>query len=678
MRRNVLLLLSFATLAAPALAAQDAPSLAELGALLSLEDRRLFDGAALQRAGQHPDTTVRRRAAMSMGRIGDRAAVPLLLTLLNDRDSVTRIEAVFSLGELGDRAAVAELIALSTRFPPNAIGDAEIEVVSALAKLGGPEAERALGAILDRHPATMSTQTDLATAQVLLEAWRLGRTSTIAPRLKEYIRTAQGEWRRNAAYSATRLPRFGDAGAALLEAVQDQDGATRSYVARGLLAQVADSAGIPRESFLSRLRELVNDPEAQVRVGALRALASYEDSTLAPLAAGRLTDRDNNVPVQAAAALGSLKGSRAALTLAERLPGAASFGQRRAMLMALAAVDPTRAIEAGRTWRTDTDWRTRAAYAEMLAATGTPAARQQLAEMLTDPEPRVIGFVLNALAALAPAGDTALLTIARERLAHADVIVRAAAIDLVGRERDPSTIRELAAAYRRAESDPIDDARLGAVRALAGIMQRHPAARADVESALLSGVRSNDYQVRRLVAERFGEAAMRRTWGSVGPLETGRSAEEYQDIARRYIIGYARPGNITIDTERGSIVLTLYAYDAPLTVENFVRLLDRRYFDNGRWHRVVPNFVIQDGDPRGDGSGGPGTTIRDEMNRRRYGRGTVGMALSGPDTGGSQFFITHSPQPHLDGGYTVFGQVVSGWDVLDQIVQGDRIRRIFR
>src|SRR5207244_526314 len=154
--------------------------------------------------------------------------------------------------------------------------------------------------------------------------------------------------------------------------------------------------------------------------------------------------------------------------------------------------------------------------------------------------------------------------------------------------------------------------------------------------------RSDDYVLRRTIAERLGEAALRRAWGAVGPVETGRTAEEYQDLVRRYIIGTARPGPVTIETERGNVVLTLSAYDAPLTVDNFVRLLDRRYFDNGRWHRVVPNFVVQDGDPRGDGTGGPGTTIRDEINRHRYDRGTVGMALSGPDTGGSQFFITHS------------------------------------
>ena len=131
-----------------------------------------------------------------------------------------------------------------------------------------------------------------------------------------------------------------------------------------------------------------------------------------------------------------------------------------------------------------------------------------------------------------------------------------------------------------------------------------------------------------------------------------------------------------IDTSKGTIQFELAVLDAPRTVANFMTLVRRNYFRGVQLHRVVPDFVVQDGDPRGDGEGGPGYTIRDEINQRPYLRGTVGMALDWADTGGSQFFITHSPQPHLDGRYTVFGQVVAGMDVVDRLQQWDTIDRI--
>ena len=120
----------------------------------------------------------------------------------------------------------------------------------------------------------------------------------------------------------------------------------------------------------------------------------------------------------------------------------------------------------------------------------------------------------------------------------------------------------------------------------------------------------------------------------------------------------------------------LYGDDAPQTVGNFLRLARDGYYDGNVVHRVVPNFVIQAGCPRGDGWGSPGYTIRCEINEHRYLTGTIGMALAGEDTGGSQFFITQSPQPRLDGKYTVFGQVVGVQDVVDQIMPGDEILSI--
>jgi cyclophilin family peptidyl-prolyl cis-trans isomerase len=131
-----------------------------------------------------------------------------------------------------------------------------------------------------------------------------------------------------------------------------------------------------------------------------------------------------------------------------------------------------------------------------------------------------------------------------------------------------------------------------------------------------------------------------------------------------------------IQTERGDIEIALHTFDAPLTVLNFVRLAEKGFFDGLTFHRVVPNFVIQGGDPRGDSWGSPGYAIRSEFNKQPFRRGSVGMASAGKDTEGCQFFITHSEQPHLDGRYTVFGQVISGMAVADAIHEDDVMKSV--
>ncbi|HYP50387.1 MAG TPA: peptidylprolyl isomerase, partial [Pyrinomonadaceae bacterium] len=132
-----------------------------------------------------------------------------------------------------------------------------------------------------------------------------------------------------------------------------------------------------------------------------------------------------------------------------------------------------------------------------------------------------------------------------------------------------------------------------------------------------------------------------------------------------------------VTTEKGVFTIEFFPEDAPLAVDNFIRLAKSNYFNNVAIHRVVPNFVMQDGDPRGDGNGSPGWQIRCEINQIPYERGAVGMALSGKDTGGSQWFVTHSPQPHLDGGYTVFGRVKeTDMKIVDNLARGDKIIQV--
>jgi cyclophilin family peptidyl-prolyl cis-trans isomerase len=130
---------------------------------------------------------------------------------------------------------------------------------------------------------------------------------------------------------------------------------------------------------------------------------------------------------------------------------------------------------------------------------------------------------------------------------------------------------------------------------------------------------------------------------------------------------------IVLETDRGRIEIELLPEEAPTTVARAVSLVEAGFYDGLVFHRVVPGFVVQTGDPGGDGYGGPGWTQRCEDNRIPYERGTVGMALAGRDTGGSQFFITHGAQPHLELRYTAFGRVVAGLDVVDAIQVGDRI-----
>jgi len=133
-----------------------------------------------------------------------------------------------------------------------------------------------------------------------------------------------------------------------------------------------------------------------------------------------------------------------------------------------------------------------------------------------------------------------------------------------------------------------------------------------------------------------------------------------------------------IETKMGVIELELYPQHAPKTVNNFVFLAGKGFYDGLSFHRVISNFMIQGGDPTGTGGGGPGYRFEDEVaeNPLKHGKGVISMANAGPNTNGSQFFITHAPQPHLNGKHTVFGKVVVGQDVVDSIQEGDKMEQV--
>jgi len=142
------------------------------------------------------------------------------------------------------------------------------------------------------------------------------------------------------------------------------------------------------------------------------------------------------------------------------------------------------------------------------------------------------------------------------------------------------------------------------------------------------------------------------------------------DTAKKYFV--------TLTTNKGEIELQLFPEHAPKTVNNFVFLAEQSFYDGVIFHRVIPNFMIQCGDPTGTGRGGPGYKFEDETqgNPLKHDAKVLSMANAGPNTNGSQFFITHAPQPHLNGKHTVFGKVIRGEDLVDLIAQGDSISAV--
>ncbi len=277
--------------------------------------------------------------------------------------------------------------------------------------------------------------------------------------------------------------------------------------------------------------------------------------------------------------------------------------------------------------------------------------------------------------------DPKLLAAARRLLSHPDVGVRTLAAEAIARAPVPTDVVPLAAAYDRAGRDSIPDAAIGALLALRSLASQSDELAGDVSRNFLSVTSRPTNYVIRLWAESAWPAAAAR-WGPAFPLETSRTLEDYREITRRFVAvpesPDARP-HVFIETDqRGIIEIELLGPEAPLTVVNFLTLLDRRFFDRGRWQRVIPDLVARDGDPRGDGWGGPGYAIRDEINQRRFDGYQMAMALSGPDTGGSQFFLTLGSQPQLDGRYTIFGRVVGTPTTLLRVTEGDPIRVIRR
>ena len=635
--------------------------------ILQLEDERQLRGGGgdLITLLTDSEARIRRRAALAAGRVKLAEAVgPLTPLLHTDPDAEVRQMAAFAMGLIGDASAAVPLTtALSDAFPVTQGRAAE-----ALGMIGHRPAAPAIAAMVSKYvgalagiaPDDMEYPQPPAAEAVRLGVYalvRLGSYEAIATAVLEGSRPRSRWW--PIAYA---LQRINDARAApaLLELLKGEGQLTRAFAARGLGQVRAQSAAAP----LRDMADSAGEPNA-VRIQAIRALALIGDS-----AAGAVMRRlivspkvDQNVQLEAITALSQLRGPESVELLID-LVSAQWPSVRAAALQALARTDVDTFISAISGLDPDQHWSVRAALATTIGDLGRERAQAPLTNMLRDADQRVIPAVLDALAKIGATNAAAEMT---ARLTSDDPVVRAAAARGLAAVKAPSAVPALVEALQRSQGDGLYVARAAALDALA-TLDPHAA-----KPALLEALGDRDWAVRVRAAEILKRLDPNTDVSSMRPAPTP-SVPELAAVDTFVAPPYSPAAYI--DTAKGTIQVELAVLDAPRTVANFMTLVRRNYFRGVQLHRVVPDFVVQDGDPRGDGEGGPGYTIRDEINQRPYLRGTVGMALDWADTGGSQFFITHSPQPHLDGRYTVFGQVVAGMDVVDRLQQWDTIDRI--
>ena len=640
--------------------ATTAAELEARGLLLLMADRRQFDSFSVEAVrAEHrrlwPDL------ALALGRIGDPRGRQVLEGMLVDGRPEVRRHAVFALGRLGDREA-RTLLEIAVADADRATGRRAVE---ALARLETPLV-RVVEAALPLAP-------EERWARLCPELFRFAPEDVLVL-AGEALAAAPVEARFWAIYALARKPLPGGRELLRLGLLLD-DRAARAWAARGLGA-------VGEGSDLARLRALLDEEEPGPVIQALRAAArliadgrgAAPSDWVEPLLA-LMDDERVGVRLTAIETAGHwLLEPRLGERLA-RLGRDGSGRERELALLALATGGDPRAAELVGRAAGSTEFALRAVAA-------TAAARIGADDVLTRLEiDRAAAVRTAVLAARLERADARAATEARRGLIDADPAVRATALEWLA-ENPVAPLEEIALGIfgdgdGDGEGAGVADAgrwpvelRLDGIAALAARAAAEALERGVIVAALERLATDEEYLVRRAAADALAELGRPRPVPE--PVATRLDLDQYRDLVRRA----GGRHRVDLETAHGTVGLELNCDAAPMTCHGFLQLVRQGFYDGLVFHRVVPDFVVQAGDPRGDGWGGPGFTLRDEPNLIRYERGVLGMARSAPDTAGSQFFITLSPQHHLDGDYTAFGRVIDGHQTLDRIARGDRIERL--
>jgi len=645
--------------AATAGVAQPLPAPAEAHArLLAAADARRADRTFLLRLAAHPDATVRADVARVVGYVAAPRGVSVLERLVGDPQADVRAAVAEAAGRLlpdlvksdNGRERLEQILLRS-------LGDRDPRVRSAAAWGVGRAGLDHMGRFLVQR---LQHERDAGVkAAALRELWRAGGADWLGIAAAALSDPDPGV-RFAAAWSLARSP-SSDADGPLRLAARDPQAIVRT------VALTAAQRG-HGETLWSELCVATDDNDVRVRIAALVGLGSAIDGG----AKRSLTDE---VSARVVAMLGNDDPERVHERFAAiRLAGIAGIGsdQVRSIaqgdepwlsaeaLVALArsGAEDAPALATASLASTDTGRRLAGVQAIRFAPKGSAA----LVSLLEDSAPAVRMAAIDELVALKPPEA---VTALRRRFADDDPAVRAAAVEACAKLGALPRTEMLLEVLAKEKGQTMPDAAAALIDALAQRDVLDQATREELKDL----VRGGDPVVARAA---WGALRGHGVHETLPTVSTGKPPSFYRDVLE----WASRQRWLEIVTVRGTMLVKLDSQRAPLAAYRLSALADRKFFDNLTFHRIVPDFVAQGGDPRGDGWGGPGFTLRDELSLVPYDAGAVGLALAGPDTGGSQLFVTVTPQPHLLGRYPRLGDVVAGIEVASRLRRGDRIVRI--
>lgn len=662
----------------------DMPYKSTLEAIATREDQRVAAEEIFPYL-EYDNKLVRIRAALALARLRSKDAVDFIKVRLDEeRDSRVSETLLFALGQIGnDRASDAVL-----KFFASRIDGVRAAAVEAAGKLGNgslidPIIERLL------EDGSLKVRAEACIALFRLGAKRYQQRPELTAEQAEKRRTALEKtlledpspvvrWR--AAYTLAGIedPK---SSAALREALLNyEDIWIRVFCARGLRAmnnEKATAKALSEACEVARRRG-----EWPVVVEAISGLGNYDDLETAAFLIDYLLPEPNtcfHIRAAAARTLGRFESGGEtiikALIRATTDQSRTVVGEAIVALGALGGMSPSLSEIVRDPLGITAENSDRIIRLKTVKAAGLMGLEgvDLLLDLARDESVRVRCAALEALSDPVYASEKEeIVSVAEEAVSLDDLSLRFTGAVLLKNLNSIQSIPLLKAAFKRSSGPEMAEARLKIVEALEALIVSAAQAGEPVDDAFFrDAVHDPDFHVRDAASSAL--ASISGELIQVAPLTFERQV--VPRVGEDYMNGEENPLAHLV-TNKGGFWIELFKEDAPTHVLNFEQHARSGIYDDLTFHRVVSNFVVQGLDPRGDGWGFNNIRLRDEINRRKFLQGYVGMPNSGRDTGGCQIFITHCPTPHLDGNYTVFGRVIEGMDVVDNLEEGDRVFRI--